>query len=165
MQMRQSFLFLSTTSLLALTGVPAFAFSISGPSSKVYPSVQNVNYFSNGQTGIIEVKTKNYAQLSPPALSDYFLQTLLAEYRNSPNYPGTTWNFTTGQALTGGFYIGDYYACAPNVDYVCGDRIAITQDPGVDPSKSVGSALSLFYSPGVNDPVVDSNLHWIQVVT
>ncbi len=69
MQMRQSFLFLSTTSLLALTSVPAFAFSISGLSSNVYPSVQNVGYFLNGPTGIIEIKTQNYAQLSLPALS------------------------------------------------------------------------------------------------
>jgi hypothetical protein len=99
MQMRQSFLFLSTTSLLALTGVPAFAFSISGPSSNAFPSVQNVNYSSNGQTGRIEVKTKKYEQLSPPALSDHFLQTLRKEYRNTPGYSGTTWNFTTGQII------------------------------------------------------------------
>lgn len=168
MQMRQSFLFLSTTSLLALTGVPAFAFSISGPLSRQpLPSFQKVNYSSNGQTGIIEVKTKNYAQLSPLAPSiDNFLQTLRHEYRNSPGDSGITWNFTAAQQeLTGGFYIGEYYACAPNVGYPCGSRVGITGNQGVDPSQSVGSALSLFYSPGVNDPVVDSNLHWIQVVT
>lgn len=164
MQMRQSFLFFSTTSLLALTGVPAFAFSISGPSSNAFPSEQKVNYSSYQQTGIIEVKTKKYEPLSPPASSDNFLQILRQEYRNR-SINGTTWNFTTGKELTGGFYIGDYYACAPNVGYDCGSRVAKTTEPEVDIKNSVGSAISLFYSPGVNDPVVDENLHWIQVVT
>lgn len=147
------------TFLVPVIGQPVWSFSIVPPPSQSFPKSITVPYQpSDGQlVGDITSWIKPYQKLSVPATNSDFFSTLNSTYTSG-------WNFTpAANPLTGSFFLGKHYACAPGAGYACGAGIGITKTVNV--RQTVGGALSVFYSPGSGDPVVNSDLHWIQVVT
>ena len=160
----QSPVFVSSfvVALVTIASQPTWSFTIV-PSQSSPPLPNNItrNYVpSDGQpAGSITTRIKPYQGLPVPGTSSPFFNVL------NSTYSGLGWNFVpASQSLAGNFFIGNYYACVPGAGYACGERVEV---PAAiqNPYQTVGGALSLFYFPRGGDPMINSDLHWIQMVT
>ena len=135
--------------VVQLLNQPSLAFNI----TPVQPGADNLL----AGTAVYTVGTDQKAAFLSPFGIEPLIRGGTVEFLNTLNSDFPTWTFNAAATdLNGSFNIINNYACGFNTS--CGIELGVTNTNGV------GSFIDVDYVPGVDDPPIGTDLHWIQRV-